>query len=288
MTSTFRRRERVIKLRTYMATPNVGDLYSQSLATWMNVRIECLPHDMPYEDPHLLLVGSLLEHAGPSSIVCGTGFVLGSGDPAASDYHMVRGLLSKERIVAAELASPDLAVGEPGILADQLFPSASERMGVGVVPHYVDQADPMVARWEREGAKIIRAGQDPQSFLGELAQCEAVISTSLHGIVFAHAYGIPAMWVVLSDRVLGDGFKFRDYYSALGSEAARRSGADASLEDLAGLATLPSGIDDMKIRVRLALRGALEQLGEPVPKALKSHRVRTWPRPERASARRSS
>jgi len=222
--------------------------------------------------PHLLLVGSLLEHAEASSIVCGTGFVLNSGSPPNSEYHMVRGLLSKERIVRAELASENLPVGEPGILVDQVFPTTVERSGIGVVPHYVDEADPMIARWEAEGAKIISPGQVPESFVAELAECEAVVSTSLHGLVFAHAYGIPTTWVVLSDRVLGDGFKFRDYYSGLGNAAKCHEGAGRSIEQLADIALLPSGTAEMKMRVRSALSGAMERLGEPVPSSLRRHR----------------
>jgi hypothetical protein len=37
----------------------------------------------------------------------------------------------------------------------------------------------------------------------------------LHGLVLADAIGIPNVWTLLSEnKVVGHGFKFRDYYSA--------------------------------------------------------------------------
>jgi pyruvyltransferase len=35
-------------------------------------------------------------------------------------------------------------------------------------------------------------------------------------LIFAHAYGKPAVWIELSDKVVGNGFKFYDYYLSLG------------------------------------------------------------------------
>ncbi len=74
-----------------------------------------------------------------------------------------------------------------------------------VVPHYSFQTDgehilyPMTDDWEY--------------FLDELLKAELVISSSLHGIILAEAYGIPA--ILLNDHNMRL-FKYKDYYYSTG------------------------------------------------------------------------
>ena len=53
-------------------------------------------------------------------------------------------------------------------------------------------------------------------FVRQLADYRAIVSTSLHGCIFAHSFGIPVAPFVLTDGVFGGDFKFQDHYSALG------------------------------------------------------------------------
>jgi hypothetical protein len=42
------------------------------------------------------------------------------------------------------------------------------------------------------------------------------VSSSLHGIILAHAYGIPVAWTEFSTGLKGDGVKFLDHYASVG------------------------------------------------------------------------
>jgi pyruvyltransferase len=79
-----------------------------------------------------------------------------------------------------------------------------------------------------------------------------VLSSSLHGLVIADSLRIPNQWAKLSTLIIGDDYKFVDYYScfgienpepimpndpkALGSEAARivRRYERPGIEDVIG------------------------------------------------------
>lgn len=110
-----------------------------------------------------------------------------------------------------------MPLGDAGVLAARLFPQhGTADIPFAVIPHYVDQQEPAPEQMAADGgALIIRFNPYPQYF--ELLQrSQVVLSHTLHGLIFAHAYGKPALWLEFGDRVLENGFKFHDYYQSLG------------------------------------------------------------------------
>ena len=45
-------------------------------------------------------------------------------------------------------------------------------------------------------------------------ECEFILSSSLHGIIFSHSFQLPALHVVHNDLYSRNSFKFKDYYSS--------------------------------------------------------------------------
>lgn len=127
----------------------------------------------------------------------------------------VRGELTKQRTGAPE----HTVLGDPGLLGPRLLTNRPEvTVTLGLVPHYQDQEDPRIQDYERRfGADVavINVRRRPESVLADIARCRFIISSSLHGLVAADSLGISNAWMLLSDKVQGKGFKFRDYYSAL-------------------------------------------------------------------------
>jgi len=65
--------------------------------------------------------------------------------------------------------------------------------------------------------------KDPLEVARQIASCRKIVSSSLHGIIAAHAYGIPAAWVEFSNQLAGDGIKFADHFASVSSELIKSS-----------------------------------------------------------------
>ena len=60
------------------------------------------------------------------------------------------------------------------------------------------------------------ATNDIEHVIDQICECDFIFSSSLHGIIFSHSLGIPAIHlenIVLMDDT--ENFKFKDYYSVL-------------------------------------------------------------------------
>ncbi len=64
---------------------------------------------------------------------------------------------------------------------------------------------------DSEVKKINLGTSDIEGTLTEILSCEKIVSSSLHGIILADAYGIPSAWLS-STTPKGLEFKFYDYF----------------------------------------------------------------------------
>jgi hypothetical protein len=99
---------------------------------------------------------------------------------------------------------------------------------------------------------IIRLGsREVEHFIDQVAGKKLIISTSLHGIIVAHAYGVPAIWCSLRGQlndIPGDDMKFHDYFMTVGLENLAPidlMSLDAIGPNLARYATLPKFKPDL-------------------------------------------
>lgn len=53
----------------------------------------------------------------------------------------------------------------------------------------------------------------PKEFVKQVAKCDFILSSAMHGLICADSLGIPNKHIILSNNVTGGDYKFRDYYS---------------------------------------------------------------------------
>lgn len=211
-------RKNLIPIKYFSKRPNVGD----ALNVYMIEKIsgkKALEINSGWI-PHLLGIGSIMHFASKKSIAWGTGVIEPSQLPSASiltsmHFSAIRGSKTKELLEQKLGRHLNCAMGDPGVLMPFYYtPSFKKKHALGVVPHYVDKQDAGFKDFiSMTDAKVIDVELPVEEFLDQLAECEVIISSSLHGLILSDAYSIPNIWVRFSDRLIGGDFKFLDYYS---------------------------------------------------------------------------
>lgn len=114
-----------------------------------------------------------------------------------------------------------IPLGDAGLLAsDLLIKIPSEAHRVGIIPHLVDEKNELISDLIKlvPGSTLINICGDPFETLNKIASCGIILSSSMHGLIAADSLGIPNQWIKFSDEVIGNDFKFKDYYSVYGLE----------------------------------------------------------------------
>jgi pyruvyltransferase len=200
-----------------------------------------------------LAIGSILGSANERADVWGSGFIreneLLVGRPRK--VHAVRGPLSRERLLQLGVDCPEI-FGDPALLLPRFFdPEVPKRHAIGIIPHYIDKNNKwLLKHCVDKRIHIIDIESDIEDFVRTVKACDVILSSSLHGLICADAYGLPNAWIQFSDNVVGGDFKFRDYRLSIGAESPKpiRVAENMNIEDAVAEAKLqPMQIDLSKL-----------------------------------------
>ncbi|MGS0683813.1 polysaccharide pyruvyl transferase family protein [Nakamurella sp. GG22] len=174
----------------------------------------------------LLTVGSIMRLSRSGDVIWGTGVNGKSENVDYSDRRLdvraVRGPLTRDVLIRNGHRVPDV-FGDPGLLVGSLWSrdavaGARPRTDLLVVPNInevslfaagPDVVDPRLPLWE---------------VLGRIAASGFVVGSSLHAIVVAESWGIPARLVHPRVEPL---FKYEDYYLGSGRNSFAPAGSIA-------------------------------------------------------------
>lgn len=193
--------------------PNFGDILTPYILDYFQVAYNMVSKP---EEGNAMCIGSIIHKATDNMIVLGSGCMHSKHhlNPNA-DYRFVRGPLTRQRVIDCGGTCPNV-YGDPALLLPLFCDESKKEYDVGIVPHYVDY-DEITEKYPNY--KIINlSNNDPIAVAKEITKCRSIISTSLHGIIAAHAYGIPAAWLLHSNKLKGNNIKFRDYFASVNVE----------------------------------------------------------------------
>ena len=170
------------------------------------------------EEAEYISVGSIAKLAKKGMTVLGSGAMTSGAplDPEAN-WQWVRGPRTRELVIKNGGTCPEI-YGDPALLLPRIVsPAAKKKHSVGLIPHYVDYES---AKERYPNLPVINLlNSNPVDVIKQITACEKIISSSLHGIIAAHAYGIPAAWIKLGGKISGDDTKFHDHYESVGLTA---------------------------------------------------------------------
>lgn len=162
-------------------------------------------------EAELVACGSVL-HASlnPDACIWGTGMMSAAKRPVRrmNNIAALRGELTLRDIKQEVPAGIPRA--DPALLVPEFFdPAPSKRYGLGLVRHYVDQRPR--PKW---ADTVIEVDAPVEQVVEHITACRTIASSSLHGLLVAQAYGIPAVRLP-HPRVGGADYKWLDAASAM-------------------------------------------------------------------------
>jgi pyruvyltransferase len=190
--------------------PNFGDMLTFLL---MERFADTTVEWAPAQEANIFAVGSILEAipSGWRGIVAGSGRLFEQSTLHLEDAIILglRGPLSAKGVKG------DYAIGDPGLLADELV-TVDKEYNLGLVPHWSDTV--LETQFGQYNPRIIRPEGDPLEVIREIGRCRKIVSSSLHGLIVADAFGIPRRIELVGAKFIKEGgdFKFRDYHASIG------------------------------------------------------------------------
>lgn len=192
--------------------PNIGDALNPVLMEKMT------GDKVEFADkaPRLFACGTILDHMTDGDYVWGSGVAEADRQSLLKGRNpyvfAVRGPLTRNTLIGAGIRCEPV-YGDPAVLLPKFFPRKKiQKYEFGIIPHYVD-LETVRNGLINTGIGIISPFRGLESFIDELMLYEKIISSSLHGIIIAEAYGIPAVWAGFShNRIRSPWFKYMDYY----------------------------------------------------------------------------
>lgn len=208
--TNFAKKDRV-NLDYWLESDNLGDTLTPVIVNYMlskkNIEADKKVHGIK----HLFAVGSVITAGIQDGTIWGSGILnarLGYRLMGRKlDIRSVRGPFTRTYLADYGFDAPAV-YGDPAIFMPEIYtPSVKieKKHKYGVVMHK-DQVIPVKDRDDLIVIDICTSNY--KDFVHKLLSCEKIISSSLHGIILAESYGIPA--VLLKPKV--DFLKYDDWY----------------------------------------------------------------------------
>lgn len=236
-----------INLIWWSKKKNLGDYLSRVVCDWMakeyslNMDKECK------KTKSLMAIGSVITFAIDDATVWGSGILGVNEIPVLYnkrlfrklDIRAVRGPFTRHVLLSSGYDCPEV-YGDPAIIMPYIYKGLNlkKTYAVSIVQHHS-----RIYKSERKDFHYINIEtHDYKQFIDEICSSKKIISSSLHGIILAETYGVPA--VFFNDGMEDQLFKFWDWYLSTGRTDIRMA---KTLEEALEMEPMPlPQLDEMR------------------------------------------
>ena len=202
---------------------NIGDLLSPVVYEYMMSRKGISPDQEITCTKNVYAIGSIIDFGFHDATIWGSGMlneqalyrmVKSCKLGRILDIRAVRGPFTRDILLKSGYECPEV-YGDPAIIMPLIYtPQVTKIKDISCIVHLNGEIDAKVQQFQ--GDFIDLKTTDYKQFIDQLCMSKKVISSSLHGIILAETYGVPA--VLLLEDVKDQVMKFYDWYHATGRQ----------------------------------------------------------------------
>lgn len=195
---------------------NLGDYLSYVVVSHYMPKIK---HEEQNKKPTTIYaIGSIIGFRCQSAVVWGSGILHPykwyklRAKYSTLDIRAVRGPKTREELLSLNIKCPEV-YGDPAILMPFVFDpgKVEKKYDVTVILNWYYNDFEIPNNLNVNVLNIITT--DYEDFITQICQSKLVISSSLHGIILAETYGVPAVLLYKPNESI---FKFEDWYYSTG------------------------------------------------------------------------
>ena len=199
---------------------NLGDLFGYILMEYLcnplNIKVNRIGINDTIVNNTFSLVGSICHLCNNKAknkkvIIIGCGIIKGDNTNWNNKYIQWEGVRGPRTLNIIHKNCP--IISDPGLLISKIFPIKKKEYTkkIGYIIHSVDRESFFKLFPEKKQYLI----DNYEEFTNQLSEYDSVISSSLHGIIFCHSYSIPVASIKVTNKIIGDDFKYIDYYHSI-------------------------------------------------------------------------
>ena len=225
---------------------NLGDTLSPVIVEYLLKKANIPYKKATRKTRHLFALGSILLMGYQDATIWGSGILT---NPSCIrtifhrallrklDIRCVRGPLTRNELRKIGHSCPPI-YGDPGVLMLLVYsPNFEKKIDYLVIPHYsMERKVKGMIPYEN---LVSMATDDYKEVINRICSARKVISGSLHGIILAEAYGVPAIF--LQDQADVYNFKYIDW-----SASTQRPLGPTTTDLFEAIEMKPSGVPDLR------------------------------------------